>query len=55
MVDHGFPGFLAGKVNQDPLLQAAQHGTVQFPEIMTETKELVGAVNSLPKQQVQLA
>lgn len=37
VVDHGLPGPLAGEINQNPLLQATQHGTVQLPEITSET------------------
>lgn len=53
VVDHGLPGLLAGEIDQNPLLQAAQHGTVQLPEIRAETEEVVGTGNLLPQQQVQ--
>lgn len=52
-VDHGLPGLLAGEVDQNPLLQTAQHGTVQLPEIRAATEELVGTGILLPRQQVQ--
>lgn len=53
VVDHGLPGLQAGQIDQNPLLQAAQHGTVQLPKFRAEIEELVGTGNLLPQQQVQ--